>query len=116
MCHRQIHPRAGEHPSDYRRRRYCGRVCAGRAVSRRYREAARLAALDSDRGRVEPEGYPGATYATDADVPPACPRCGGPWRQVEGGWSCYLCGRDCYVASALRVAIQRTLAEEDGAA
>ena len=112
MCGRPIARREEEHPSDYRRRQFCGRTCAGRACSLRA-AARRLRAGRPEPEPVleEPESYPGAAYQTDRDVPPVCPRCGGPWRQVPGGWSCYLCGRDCYVASALRVAIQRTLAD-----
>ena len=116
MCGRPITLREGERPSNHRRKRYCGRPCFGRSVSLRAAElrAAKAAAngtILAPRPEPDPEHYPGAAYATDREVPPVCPRCGGPWRQVPGGWACYLCGRDCYVASALRVAIQRTLAD-----
>lgn len=100
VCEGPIARRDGEAPSDWRRRLYCGRLCYGVAMARRA-QTRRLYVVRAHHAD-EPEGFPGATAATDADLPPVCAVCGGPWRTIPGGVACYLCGRDQYVVSALR--------------
>lgn len=52
------------------------------------------------KGEIEPD-YPGATIKTFAQAPPRCSHCGGPWRLVETGYSCLICGRGIIVSAAL---------------
>jgi hypothetical protein len=48
--------------------------------------------------------FPGARVRFFDQAPPRCPRegCGGPFRVVETGLVCTLCGREVIVGAALR--------------
>jgi len=50
--------------------------------------------------------YPGADYERVDDVPPRCERCGGPWRRMETGVSCWTCARRVVIAETLGALIR----------
>ena len=56
------------------------------------------------RGAIPPD-YPGAIPA--AHVPARCPRCEGPWRIVDDGVLCRLCGHGPTVQEALQALVAR---------
>jgi hypothetical protein len=49
--------------------------------------------------------FPGATFEYWGDAPERCLRCNGPWRRVQTGLTCVVCGHAVVVAQALEQAM-----------
>jgi hypothetical protein len=78
----------------------------GRDLDRRMRESnkafrgRRICSMTecTGQGTIKPD-YPGAVPLASAGD--RCRRCGGPYRRVEGGLGCVLCGRMVHVIEIL---------------
>ncbi len=100
--------RPGETAFTFNRRRFCGNRC-----SNWWRSNGNVPNPDDSRLHRTPATFDGpirfegARVSRVDELPDQCTHCGGPWRSILGGMSCFLCGREVYIEEMLRVEVGR---------